>query len=191
MAKHMLPISGQPKMTKEDVLKEMSSYPELNNYKVKVLSIRGYYKKSMGDPGKNDRGIYDDAMFIVSPDFFDAFNANVDPSSERFGIATLVAPQIIYYKVGIHGISGSNPRQAFRQDSFGIQVLRDRKQGIHRDSSASPFWINIHDGGFTTTSSEGCQTLPKEQWPDFNKNLKDQLSKYNQIRFPYLLIEYK
>lgn len=190
MGKKMLP-SSRPKMTKSDVLKELSNYPELNSYNVKVLGIRGYYKNTMGDPSNNDRGIYDDAMFIISPDFFGAFNANVDPSSERFGIATLVAPQIIYYKEGIHGISGSNPRQAFRQASFGIKVHRDGKPGIHEDSVTSPFWINIHDGGFTTTSSEGCQTLPKEQWPEFNKSLKGELKKYNQIKFPYLLIEYK
>lgn len=191
MAKQMLPSSGIPKMTREDVLKELSAYPELDQYKVKVLGIRGYYKKGMGDPSKNDRGIYDDAMFIVGPDFFAAFNANVDPSSERFGIATLVAPQIIFYKEGTHGISGSNPRQAFRQDSFGIRVLRDGKPGEHKDSAASAFWINIHDGGFTTTSSEGCQTLPKAQWPKFNSDLKAQLKKADQKRFPYLLIEYK
>lgn len=186
----MLPNS-RPKMTKADVLKEMSAYPELNDYKVKLLGIRGYYKTSMGDPTKNDRGIYDDAIFIVAPDFFATYNANVDPSTEKFGIASLVAPQIIYYKEGIHGISGSNPRQAFRQASFGIRVLRDGKPGEYKDSAASPFWINIHDGGYTTTSSEGCQTLPKDQWPAFNKNLKDQLALNGQVKFPYLLIEYK
>lgn len=187
----MLPAS-RPKMTRVDVLKEMSAYPVLEKYEVKVLGVRGYYKSTMGDPCKNDRGIYDDAMFIIGPDgFFAPYNANVDPSTERFGIASLVAPQIIYYKIGMHGISGSNPRQAFRQDSFGIQVLRDGKPGVHKDSSASPFWINIHDGGYTTTSSEGCQTLPKEQWPSFNESLKDQLERAKQTRFPYLLIEYK
>lgn len=190
MGKEMLPPS-RPKMTKLDVLKEMSRFDELDNYKVKVLGIRGYYKESMGDPKKNDRGIYDDAMFIVGPDFFAAFNANVDPSVNRPGIASLVAPQIIYYKVGIHGISGKNPRQAFRQDSFGIQVWRDGKSGILKDSSGAPFWINIHDGGYTTTSSEGCQTLPPSQWKEFNESLKGQLNVYKQSRFPYLLIEYK
>lgn len=186
----MLPKS-RPKMTQADVLKEFAAYPELEEYPVKVLGIRGYYKESMGNPVKNDRGIYDDAFFVVGPDFFAAYNGNVDPSSERFGIATLVAPQIVFYKVGIHGISGSNPRQAFRQDSFGIKVLRDGKPGEHKDSPASPFWINIHDGGYTTTSSEGCQTLPKDQWPAFNTSVKDQLKRAKQTRFPYLLIEYK
>lgn len=186
----MLP-SSRPKMIKDDVLKELSNYPELNSYEVKVLGIRGYYKNTMGDPSKNDRGIYDDAMFIVSDDFFKAFNANVDPSSERFGIASLVAPQIIYYKEGIHGISGSNPRQAFRQASFGIKVTRDNKPGIHTDNASSPFWINIHDGGFTTTSSEGCMTIPKNQWQSFNESLKLQLNINKQTLFPLVIIEYK
>ena len=95
------------------------------------------------------------------------------------------------YKQGIHGISGPNPRQAFRQDSFGISVIRDAKDGVFKDSAASPFWINIHDGGNTTTSSEGCQTIPKTQWDEFNKTLKSELKKYGQTRFPYVLIEYK
>lgn len=190
MAKQMLPPS-RPKMTKLDVLKEMSTFPDLENYKVKVLGIRGYYKKTMGDPNKQERNIYDDAMFIVGPDFFTAFNANVDPSANREGIASLVAPQIVYYKVGIHGVSGKNPRQAFRQDSFGIKVWRDGKTGIMQDNSGAPFWINIHDGGWTTTSSEGCQTVPPSMWKEFNSSLKDQLAKYKQARFPYLLIEYK
>jgi lysozyme len=181
----------RPKMTREDVLKEMSAYPQLNGYPVKVLGIRGYYKKTMGNPLKNDRGIYDDAMFIVSPTMFAAFNANTDPSIDRTGIAVLTAPQIVLYQVGIHGISGNNPRQAFRQASFGISVTRDNRPGVFKDSKESPFWINIHDGGNNTTSSEGCQTIPKTQWQSFNEMLKDQLSKNGQRLFPYLLIEYK
>lgn len=186
MGKQMLP-AAKPKMTREDVLKELIAFQA---DQVRLLGIRGYYK-SMGDPTKNDRGIYDDAVFIISPRLFKSFNFNADPSSERLGIASLVAPQTIWYKEGLHGISGANPRQAFRQDSFGIQVLRDGKPGIHKDSAAAPFWINIHDGGYTTTSSEGCQTLPKDQWPDFNKTLKEELAFYKQTRFPYTLIEYK
>lgn len=181
--------NGKPKMTRHDAEKELESFNLSDN--VVVLGIRGYYAKTMGPTSKNDRGIYDDAIFIISPDTFAAFNANNDPSIKRSNIATLVAPQVVYYKEGIHGISGKNPRQAFRQDSFGIKVTRDDKQGVFTDSSKSPFWINIHDGGINTTSSEGCQTLPKSQWPAFNELLKMELKKNGQKRFPYVLIEYK
>jgi len=182
--------NSKPKMSKEDVLKELAAF-NLDAYQVKVLGIRGYYKSTMGNPLKNDRGIYDDAMFIVSPDMFATFNANTDPSITRAGIATLVAPQVVLYKVGIHGVSGKNPRQAFRQASFGIGVIRDEKAGIFKDSAAAPFWIDIHDGGNNTTSSEGCQTIPKGQWLAFNEALKLQLKINKQTIFPYALIEYK
>lgn len=182
--------NSKPKMTKEDALKELSNYPSLIDFQVRVLGIRGYYKSTMGNPLKNDRGIYDDAMFIISPDMFASYNANTDPSINRAGIATLVAPQIVMYKVGTHGISGKNPREAFRQASFGIEVVRDGKDEIFKDSAQSPFWIDIHDGGQYTTSSEGCQTVCKPQWPSFKESLKDQLQRHNQKLFPYLLIEY-
>lgn len=182
--------NSRPKMSKEDVLKELAAF-NLDAYPVKVLGIRGYYKQTMGNPLKNDRGIYDDAMFIVAPDMFASFNANTDPSISRTGIATLVAPQIVLYKVGIHGISGKNPRQAFRQASFGISVTRDDKEGAFKDSAKSPFWIDIHDGGNNTTSSEGCQTIVKSQWTAFNESLKLQLKINKQTIFPYALIEYK
>ena len=58
----------------------------------------------MGKPGANDRGIYDDAIFINSPSGCMAFNANVDPSVFRPGVATL-APGLHVYKKGNHGIS--------------------------------------------------------------------------------------
>lgn len=182
--------NSRPKMSKADVLKELSAF-ELDAYPVKLLGIRGYYKTTMGNPLKNDRGIYDDAIFIVAPDMFASFNANTDPSINRTGIATLTAPQVILYKVGMHGISGKNPRQAFRQASFGITVTRDDKDGIFKDSAKAPFWINIHDGGYNTTSSEGCQTIPKSQWLSFNEALKDQLKRNGQGVVPYALIEYK
>jgi lysozyme len=186
----MVVPNSRPKMSKEDALKELAFF-NVDAYPVKVLGIRGYYKQTMGNPLKNDRGIYDDAMFIVAPDMFASFNANTDPSINRTGIATLVAPQVVLYKIGIHGISGKNPRQAFRQASFGISVTRDGKEGILKDSAKAPFWINIHDGGNNTTSSEGCQTIVKSQWGAFNEALKDQLKRNGQVTFPYVLIEYK
>ena len=54
-------------------------------YPIVVVGIRGYYRNSMGAPGVNDRGIYDDAIFIDTVQATVAFNGNTDPSVYRKG----------------------------------------------------------------------------------------------------------
>lgn len=153
---------------------------------VALVGIRGYYRDSMGVPGKNDRGVYDDALFVVSPTHFSAWNGNTDPSRVREGIASLV-PGVHRYKKGNHGISrpgGGYP--AFRPATRGeeLPVMRDGilypKPGVA---------INIHRGGYNTTSSEGCQTLPPSQWAAFYAALAGELKRHSQTTFPYLLVE--
>jgi lysozyme len=155
---------------------------------VYLVGIRGYYKNSMGKPGENDRGIYDDAFFVVSPRTFAAFNGNTDPSRHGFnekagkGMAVLQAGVWVYRR-GLHGVSRNNPYPAFVQ-AGAATVLRDggkKEQGF--------FAINIHKGGVNTTSSEGCQTVPPAQWDEFYRTLTDELSFYGQQTFPYLLCE--
>jgi hypothetical protein len=57
-------------------------------FPIVILGIRGYYKTSMGDVAKNDRGIYDDAIFIKTPDGIYPYNGNTDPSGTRIGTGT-------------------------------------------------------------------------------------------------------
>lgn len=153
---------------------------------VVLVGIRGYYRDTMGKPGVNDRGIYDDALFIVSPRHFSAWNANTDPSVARHGIATLL-PGVHRYRRGKHGLSrpgGGYP--AFRPATPGEQLP------VRRDGVASPrpgIAINIHRGSTTTTSSEGCQTLPPHQWAGFYAALDGELREFKQTTFPYLLHE--
>jgi len=84
-----------------------------------IVGIRGYYLNTLGEPGKNDRGIYENTGY---------------------------------------------------------------------------FGINIHKGGYNTTSSEGCQTLHPDQWTSFINLAKDQAMRFfqdnwNKVIVPYILIE--
>lgn len=149
---------------------------------VAVLGVRGYYKQTMGNPLTNDRGIYDDAMFIRTDTGLWSFNANCDPSVFRQGIANL-RTGVWKYKQGLHGINKGNPYPAFVQ-ADRVVVVRDGGQ-----VETGWFGINIHRGGNNGTSSLGCQTLFPGQWDEFRDTLKAQLKSHGQEIFNYVLIE--
>ena len=180
----MLP-SSTPKATLADIDKLLKPYRKaLEGESLILIGIPGYYSKMGATPG-NDRGVYDDAMFIVSPTTFSAWNANVDPSVFRPGIATL-APGIHRYRKGNHGISrpgGGYP--AFRP------ATKNEELPVTRDGVKVP-WpgvaINIHRGGNTTTSSLGCQTIPPAQWDSFYAALSGEMKRHNFKTFPYVLL---
>jgi lysozyme len=189
--------NGRPKLTKEQAIGYLSAF-NLTEYPVKLLGIRGYYKDTMGKPDTNEVGIYDDAQFIMSGAIFMPFNGNVDPSKNGDKIATLKAhgrinpdgsitvanPEPYLYKIGMHNMKA--PYEALRQ--FGrITVIRGGKE--ETDTAAAPYYIDIHKGGFGTTSSLGCQTIPPAQWPEYLTNVKQQLKKFNQVIIPYILLE--
>lgn len=174
----------RPKLTLQELKEKIKGYsfPE----PVYIVAIRGYYLNSMGKPGENDRGIYDDAIFLVGPNLFLAFNANTDPSKYKPGVATLV-PGLHYYKKGKHGITRpGGGYAAFRPDTVdeSLPVYRDGKKGIYKGIA-----INIHQGGLYETSSEGCQTIYKLQWDEFQKTAYKAMSNEGQRRIPYILIE--
>jgi len=149
---------------------------------VAILGIRGYYRDSMGAPGINDRGIYDDAIFVLSPTAFVAFNANVDPSNVRPGIAVL-QPGVWQYRIGIHGLSKpAAQRYKALVQAAPVTVWRD---DIGDDTGM--FGINIHRGSNRTTSSLGCQTLPPPQWPAFIHLVESELKRAAQKIVPYVL----
>jgi lysozyme len=153
-----------------------------------MVGIRGYYFRTMGLPDRNDRGIYDDAIFLVGPETFAAFNANADPSRFRKGVATLL-PGVHPYRRGNHGISrpgGGYP--AFRPATKGeaLPVSRDGEPGVSKRPGIA---INIHRGSNTSTSSDGCQTIPPPQWPAFYAMAVKEMSAAKQTVFPYILID--
>ena len=153
-----------------------------------LLGVRGYYLNSLGVKGRNDRGVYDDALFVCAPHSFSAFNANTDPSSTRKGTGTGAGKGIavlntgqLQYKPGLH----RGKYKAFRQ-AAEVTVTRD---GDPPYEDSGWFGINIHKGGWQTTSSAGCQTLPPEQWEHFRATLNNELAHEGQKQFTYLLTQ--
>lgn len=151
-----------------------------------VVGVRGYRRDTMGTPGVNDRNLYDDAFFVFGPGVFVTFNGNTDPSVHRPGIATLKPGRHLYCR-GWHKNGKPSGHLAYRpatQDE-ALPVLRD---GVEAQAPRPGIAINIHRGGFTTTSSEGCQTLHPKEWPAFDALLSMLLVKHKQLTFPYYLI---
>ncbi|MEP1208128.1 MAG: lysozyme [Rhizobiaceae bacterium] len=179
----------RPQQTAETSLAALQKFEKLipggrRDDQVKLLAVRGYYTDTLGKVGQNDRGLYDDAIFVIEPNGVHSFNGNTDPSVFRKGIAKLKAPQAVRYIPGPHGFKRKNgPYPAFRQNSSCV-VTRDQKgddKGI--------FWINLHRGGVTQTSSAGCQTVPPHQWDEFRTLINNLLDQYNQNTFYYVLID--
>lgn len=176
----MIPKS-RPKQTKEKSLSIIKKAGILDS--VVLLGIRGYYSETF-QPSGNQRGIYDDAIFVISPSAYVSFNANTDPSYHREGVAVLL-PGLYRYRKGKHGISKGAGYPALRPATKdeALPVMRDGK-GI-----STGYNINIHRGSNTSTSSLGCQTIPPSQWLAFQTLVYEQMDRYSQTTIPYLLIE--
>jgi lysozyme len=149
-----------------------------------LIGRRAYYRDTMGKPGENDRGIYDDAIALITPTAFVTFNANCDPSAWRQGIATLM-PGVWQYRVGTHGITKPPERRYEALVQAGpVMVTRDGGK-----TETGWFGINIHRGGFNTTSSEGCQTIHPTQWEGFIGLVKGEMARHSRIKIDYVLTE--
>lgn len=156
---------------------------------VAVVAFRGYYLDTMGVPGKNDRGIYDDCMAVIWPGGYLTFNANTDPSRFKPEVATLI-PGMHFFKKGKHGITthADGGYNAFRP------ATPDESLPVWRDGHGTQIFkgiaINLHKGGYTTTSSEGCQTVHPDQWNEFQTKIYELMTYYRQDKLPYALIDW-
>jgi len=151
--------------------------------RVALLGMRGYYSRTFAPDG-NNRGVYDDAVFLVTPDGVRAFNFNTDPGAYRQGIATL-RPGVWRYKQGIHGLSKpANRRYPALVQAGEVTVSRDGER-----AETGYFGINIHRGGAGSTSSLGCQTLPPDQWAEFFGAVCAAMNSAGQKSLPYVLVE--
>lgn len=154
-----------------------------------LLGCRGYYRDTLGAPGANDRGIYDDAIFVISPNVYATFNANTDPSITRPNIAMLMNG-VWRYKKGKHKINSPNGYPALVQAS-AVTVLRDDNEDPGQEPQVDTGWfgINIHKGGLNTTSSEGCQTIYPTQWDGFRELVYAEAKRLSRETFPYCLVD--
>jgi hypothetical protein len=186
----------RPKLTSEQLLARVAAFKiNRTKYPVIVAGVRGYYLNSMGTAGKNDRGIYDDALFIHSPSIMAAYNANTDPSYVRKGsgkgagkgMATLQAGCWYVHKFDKH----NGDYLALCQRGGDVTVMRD---GDPDYADTGKFGINIHKGSYTKTSSEGCQTVHPDQWSSFIETVVDHAKRYHldewrKAIIPYVLME--
>ena len=152
-----------------------------------LVGIRGYYRDTMGAVGKNDVGLFDDAIILVSPNVHAAFNGNVDPTrlgwNAKAGKPMAQLRSGVYrYKIGLHGLRTKKPYKALVQ-AGPVTVMRGDKE------ETGFFGINIHAAG-NTTSSEGCQTVPKAggQWDALIALTESELKRNNAKTLSYVLV---
>lgn len=153
-----------PALSKQDLLQKVLDFvgpaqvAAVQGAAVLIVFIRGYYRDTMGKVGANDRGIWDDAAFLVSSDYYAAYQANTDPSVYRKGIATL---QPGVYTAVKHRHKGQYP---------AFQIVRDvlKRDGSGDKLDVGRHGINIHHGG-NGTWSEGCLTFPPVTWAFFQR----------------------
>lgn len=165
-----------------------------------ILARRGYYRDTMGIAGKNDRGIYDDAIIVVSPTAFATFNANTDPSRSHPGVAVLESG-LWHFKLGTHNRTKAKELQypaLIQAETFVVkrdgteQFAKGAKHDVYGECLGDGRWrgwfgMNCHRGGYNTTSSEGCQTLWPEDWDAFYALVRREIQRYQLMSIPYLL----
>jgi lysozyme len=175
-----------PKMTRPEIETLLTlNGVDLAARRVVIVGIRGYYKNTMGAPGVNDRGIYDDAIFVISaaggdgsPGEFRGFQANTDPSVRRSGIATLLPGLYDVVKWRHHGKYAA------------LQIVNDRLERDGRAGvDAGRHGINFHYGGSANTGSEGCQTMTKADFLAFQPLVYRLMDRHAMSIVRYLLVE--
>ena len=184
---------------------------------IMAFSVRGYYQDTMGEPGQNDFGIFDDACFLVDlredegKRIIGRYRWNTDPSRSGHnpGVGkgyAILQPGVWPVYRGMHKQKyqawrqhghGTDQQSMARQKELGRFFSDFRKHGWFRiwrgQIGQADQWgyqaINIHPGGIENTSSWGCQTAPntEDQWQDFLKMSYSLTRETGQPVLPYVL----
>lgn len=195
MTKLKLPPE-KPRLSSEALLEKIAPFNiDRAKHPIVLAGIRGYYRDSMGETGVNDRGLYDDAIFLHTPSVTASFNGNTDASKFRKGWGFGSDKGMAALKAGCwyaHGFGKHRDYEAITQRHGEVTVVRDGKNGNYEDTGW--FGINIHRGGTTTTGSEGCQTLHPTQWPAFIGLVTSEAQRirgdaWRSLVIPYVLME--
>lgn len=148
---------------------------------VAILAVRGFFDES----GANQRGMYDDAIFLTSPSAHYAVNANTDPSLFRDGVAVL-QPGVWRFALSVHGKSRPPDLQyPCLEQAEPVLVRRDGG-----DLDKGMFAIQMHRGRRENTDSLGCLTVPEDQYFAFMAVVREQLLRYGQKTLPILLTDH-
>lgn len=180
--------NARPQMSREDCERIIKFYGiDRDKFPVCVIAVRGYFMDTMGAPGKNDRGIYDDAAFVCSPNVFSAVNWNTDPSSERKGSGTGGAKGMANLDGGVWDYQVGQHKKIFPAgvQAGPVRVIRD---GNPPYSDTGYFGINHHPGSSVGTSSLGCQTAPPNQFASYIGPIVSELKRYGKKVYKYILI---
>ncbi len=207
--------ASRPKLDEREArhLLDLNGVPALG-CAVMLLAVRAYRRDSMGAPGVNDTGIYDDALFLVGPHIFRAYNANVDPV--RIGwnpgvgkpFAQLV-PGVWPFVKGLHKGRYAALRQPYEDQAverdlatifdrpddpralghFTVRRTYTDKAGkTHSYEDTGYHAINIHRGGTNGTSSWGCITIPPLEYAEFQPAVYSAMEAANQKWIPCSLL---
>jgi lysozyme len=141
--------NSRPKISKQQLDKAISKYEiDRKKYPLLIIGIRGYYKNSMGEKGKNDRNIYDDAIIVDTPNGMFSFNGNTDPSKYDKGLDVLKEFFYPVYKFDTH--NGSKSQYPSICQRLGVVTVIRNGTTEHTGN----FGINIHKGGNMGTEED-------------------------------------
>src|SRR5574343_577565 len=160
--------NSRPKATRKEVLDMIGNPAGITQ--AFLVGVRGYYRDTMGKAGANDQGMYDDAIYLITPTRFVSYNANTDPQKVGAKLAKLDAGTYLFYR-GKH----KQKYDALRTYPEGkrLPCTRDGVKSMCQ-------YINIHRGGKTDTFSAGCQTIWPDQYEGFINDVYSAMNLFNQ-----------